>query len=54
MDAAVFPLIFLVGLMVPCLPVVLFCRFVLHYDQRTAGLKARPEAFPHMVFMHRS
>src|SRR5437660_9170861 len=33
------PAIFLVGLMVPYLAVLLVCRFVLPFDQRTATLK---------------
>ena len=45
------PLIFLVGLMAPYLVVLLGCRFVLRYDQRTAALKASLVAFPDMVFM---
>jgi malonate transporter len=45
------PLIFLVGLMGPYLIVLLVCRFVLRYDQRTAALKASLLAFPAMVFM---
>jgi malonate transporter and related proteins len=45
------PLIFLVGLMVPFLAVLLVSRFFLHYDSRTATLKAGIIAFPDMVFM---
>jgi len=45
------PAIFLVGLMVPYLAVLLVCRFVLPFDQRTATLKASLLAFPDMVFM---
>ena len=45
------PLVFLIGLMVPYLVVLLSCRYVFHYDQRAAALKASLLSFPDLVFM---
>jgi malonate transporter len=45
------PLVFLVGIMVPFVAALLFCRFLRPYDQSTATLKAGLSAFPDMVFM---